>query len=491
MVKVVIGDETQLKLVEKRLVDSALPSQVGLVIGKLSSSLDRGFVYDLVPTPLNDAGEPPCSVINGAGEDNKNKKKSSSSKSRPQTEFSALFVDNDWVSEHGRQVSRMLLGGMKVIGIYIWIEENLFKNSTSTLCQTVRGFSEAASSIVDCNDRLLIHISYGTLRWSCRNCSVTANISSTSTRPCDFKMGKVFGPLQTFRCTYNFDVRLPIRHGDEVSMERLFDMLHDVIANQAKELDNAKALINGKLVTGDDDLCVSDDFHEESVTQPLIIQVFVLFEACIQKRIFGVLHFRGSVCSLSYLNSKEPLSQALVDIKEDIVRSLRSRLDILRDEGVNVSGTDPRIPRKPMRLPFPRRVFVPWAEGAYICDHIQLSETPEVVKDRCRELMSVEIPADDDAASEILEPESEAVSVETRSSKNVWDVLKRSGGGGGGGAGYGRRREGGGGGGGEKNGDGDVGGGRGGGFEAIGVAFLVVFVSVLLGFLLHFCKDML
>ncbi|KAL0439606.1 UNVERIFIED_CONTAM: hypothetical protein Slati_2443600 [Sesamum latifolium] len=103
MVKAVIGDETQLKLSEDRLTRSVVPSQVGLVIGKLSSKLDRGFVYDLVPTPPNDAGEAPCSIIDGAGESNKNKKKISV-KAKSEPESSALFIDKDWVSEHARQV---------------------------------------------------------------------------------------------------------------------------------------------------------------------------------------------------------------------------------------------------------------------------------------------------------------------------------------------------------------------------------------------------
>lgn len=130
MVKAVVGDEPQLKLAENRLTGSGLPSQVGdiqhfsligigfiaclqmfnfeflqvgLVIGKLSPKLDKGFVYDLVPTPPNDAGDPPCSVVGGTGENDRNKKKNSS-KSKTQPDASALSVDIDWVSEHARQV---------------------------------------------------------------------------------------------------------------------------------------------------------------------------------------------------------------------------------------------------------------------------------------------------------------------------------------------------------------------------------------------------
>lgn len=33
------------------------------------------------------------------------------------------------------QVSRLLVGGVKVIGIYVWVAEIVFKNSTLVLCQ--------------------------------------------------------------------------------------------------------------------------------------------------------------------------------------------------------------------------------------------------------------------------------------------------------------------------------------------------------------------
>lgn len=74
---------------------------MGLVIGKLSSALDRGFVYNLVPTPPNDAGEPACSLVGAAKDD---KKKGSKSKSQSTSDSSSLAIDKDWVAEHARQV---------------------------------------------------------------------------------------------------------------------------------------------------------------------------------------------------------------------------------------------------------------------------------------------------------------------------------------------------------------------------------------------------
>lgn len=99
MVKAVVGEEAQLKLAEERLTKSGPAAQIGLVIGKVSSSLDRGFIFDLVPTPLNDAGEPACSIVGGANDDRKK-----GTKGKSQADSSALFIDQDWVAEHARQV---------------------------------------------------------------------------------------------------------------------------------------------------------------------------------------------------------------------------------------------------------------------------------------------------------------------------------------------------------------------------------------------------
>lgn len=432
MVKAVVGEESQLQLAEDRLSRSSEPAQVGLVIGKLNSALDRGFVFDLVPTQ-NDAGQPACSVLEPAKD---NKKKGSKSKSQTSDSSSNLVIDKDWVAEHARQVSRMMVGGIKVVGIYVWASESAFKNSTMVLCQTVKGVAEAASTLEDDLDvRLLIHICYSPRRWTCRNCTLSSNITSSSLRPCDFKMGRVLTSLQTFKCLYNFDLRLPIYQEKTSKSETLVDVLYNGISNYVKELRGAKAVIDGNLVVNDE-ACTTEGLHEVELLLPFMKDMYI--EACSQKDVVGVVNFTGSLCSFSFLNSKEPISQAFADIKDDIIRSLRSRLDIICDEadedpgpidnGIKEAGNDLASEkpvsqlvlhslRKNCNLSLPRRVFVPWLAGTYICDYLQPSETLEVLKDHCVELMSMEAPND---ASKILEPEEEAIRVSTRS---FWDVV--------------------------------------------------------------------
>ncbi|XVE95145.1 hypothetical protein REPUB_Repub02eG0071200 [Reevesia pubescens] len=272
MVKAVVGEETQLQLAEDRLSQSSIPAQVGLVIGKLSSTYDRGFVFDLVPTPQNDAGQPACSVLEPAKD---NKKKGSKPKSHTSDTSSSLLIDKDWVAEHARQVSTMIVGGIKVVGIYVWASEAAFKNSIMVLCQTVKGVAEAASCLGDeLDERLIIHICYSPRRWTCRNCMLSSNITSSSLPPCDFKMGRVLTSLQTFKCVYNCDFRLPIYQEKTSKSETLTDVLHNGISVYAKELRGAKAVIDGNLVVSDE-TCITDGLHEVELLLPFTKDIYI------------------------------------------------------------------------------------------------------------------------------------------------------------------------------------------------------------------------
>ncbi|GMN40202.1 hypothetical protein TIFTF001_009426 [Ficus carica] len=383
----------------------------------------------LCPFTVNDAGEPACSVVEPSKDD---KKKGSKSKSQA-PDSSSLFIDKDWVAEHARQVSRMLLGGMKVVGIYVWVGDSAFKNSIIMLGQTVKAIADAAPLLeIDLDERILIHISYSPRRWTCRNCSLASNITSSNLRPCDFKMGKVLNSLQTFKCIYNFDLRLPI-YKNSSNVRTFTDALRHAISVHAKELNSAKAIIDGNLVVNDKP-CASDDLHEVELLLPFMKDASAEGS---QKEVTGVIAFSGSVCSFAYLNIKEPISQAVAQIKEDIILSLQSRLDIICDEadgdadpsdaetGEGSDGMTTKNPisqlslhllRKTCNLSLPRRVFVPWLADMLVCDYLQSSETIEVVKDHCKELLSMETKFE---SLTILKPEVEAPALMARS---FWDV---------------------------------------------------------------------
>ncbi|KAJ6851705.1 protein odr-4-like protein [Iris pallida] len=432
MVKSVIGEETQLKSLENRLFQTSIPAQVGIVVGKLNPNSDRAFVYDLIPTPPTDGGGPPCSLrsseVGGGGGGREKKKKGGSSVEPPPS----LSIDADWVAEHARQVSRMLMGGVHVVGVYVWASEASYKaTSPSLLSQTVRGVAQAAPWYErESDERLLVHISYGPSRWVCRICTV----ASANMQPCDFKMGKLLSSLQTYQCMYNFEIRLPIFHAVALDSNTFKNVLRLGIDRHAKDLQTAKALIDAKLVTEDQHIH-SEGLHKVELLLPFMRDVAP--EACSSDNVAGLIIFTGAICASAYLGPKEPVAQAVSDIKADILKSLRSRLDIVCDEAedkveltskIDMDASDDANKsihqiilhqlRKPYSLHFPRRVLVPWLAGVFICDYLQPLESFEDLKDRCREMMSMESSIE---SSSILELEKE----ETTSlvAKSFWDVV--------------------------------------------------------------------
>uniref|UniRef100_A0A1J3K7B4 Protein odr-4-like protein n=1 Tax=Noccaea caerulescens TaxID=107243 RepID=A0A1J3K7B4_NOCCA len=430
MVKAVVGEDTRLTSAEDRLSQSAIPAEVGLVIGKLSSALDRGFVFDLIPTPSNDDGNPACSVL----ETRDDKKKPSKSKSQS-SESSSLSIDSDWVAEHARQVSRMLLGGVKVVGIYVWASESAFKNSTMILCQAIKGVTDAIRHLdPGLDEALLIHICYSPRRWNCRTCLLNSSIISSSLRPCDFKLGRVLSSLQRFKCSYSFNFRLPIYSGGKSAARTFTEILRQELVIHAEELESANAMIDGDLVHNDEP-CNTEGEHEIELLCPFMKDSRADVSAA--KNVTGLLLFGGSIFSYAYLNAKEPVSQAIADIKADITRSMQSRLDIICDEAQDLNPADVgdneeaemskthisklifNSSTKACHLRLPRRVLVPWLAGPYLCDYLQPFETLEVVKERCVEFMSMEHSSLD--ASKISEVETETSLSVAESS--MWDVI--------------------------------------------------------------------
>ncbi|XP_052134840.1 uncharacterized protein LOC127753394 [Oryza glaberrima] len=413
MVKTVVGEEAQLKALEETLSASASPAQVGLVVGKLSASSDRALAYSLIPTPPTDSGAPACSLLRAAPNPKAAKAASSDASS-------SLDFDVDWVAEHARQVSRMLLGGMTVIGIYIWASEASFKaTSPAVLSQVLRAVSQVAPLYgTGVDERLLIHISYSPRRWACRIC----DMSSGRLRPCDFKYTKLLASLQTFRCTYNFEIRLPV-----VQAEPFKKVISKAISHLTKQVQNAKALIDGVLFLDDMD---------NTLEGPHNVEFLVPFknnlpaEECSLEGVAGLLLFAGSVSALAYLGPKESIAEVISDLKLDIITSLRSRLDIILDEADDDSTTNnlenslsqkaTQVVFHELRVPysfsFPRRILIPWLAGSYICDYLQQSETTEDAMERCKEVMSLEA---DMGNYSIVEPES--ASAATLGS--FWDVV--------------------------------------------------------------------
>jgi Odorant response abnormal 4-like len=77
---------------------------VGLVIGKLGATSEKGQVYALIPTPPTEGGDPACYFRSEGGGGRRDEKKKSSSKKRSNEAPQSIMIDGDWVAEHAHQV---------------------------------------------------------------------------------------------------------------------------------------------------------------------------------------------------------------------------------------------------------------------------------------------------------------------------------------------------------------------------------------------------
>lgn len=228
-------------------------------------------------------------------------------------------------------------------------------------------------------------------------------------------------------------MRLPIFHVGASESSTFREVLQIGIAHHAKELQNARALVDGKMA-GSEKYLTSDDTHTVELLLPFMNCSST--EACSLNEVAGLVVLTGSICATAYLGPREPISQAISDLKGDIISSLQSRLDIIYDDAddkVDMPGghdgelhTDAQKAihqlnlqeqRKSCGLQFPRRVLIPKSDGTVICDYLQPKETIEDLKDRCKEMMAMEAPIEDDM---IMEVETEAALVIANS---LWDLI--------------------------------------------------------------------
>ena len=153
------------------LADRA-PAHVGLCIGKLEVGA-RDFVLALVPFPdwnddvADDARTAPAAA--------KRKTLSASGDTSP------LNVDDDWIVEHATQVSRMLPGGLAVVGVYAFCSDASWRGSAPALTRAIVEVAEAEdergarspstrSRHQRCSERLVLHLSSDTRKLAAKRC---------------------------------------------------------------------------------------------------------------------------------------------------------------------------------------------------------------------------------------------------------------------------------------------------------------------------------
>eukprot|EP00899_Mesostigma_viride_P022322 jgi/Mesvir1/3274/Mv16406-RA.1 len=208
MPRSVLADEDVLRPYVESLLRCRATFEIGLLIGRAATSASsRDYLVGLVRAPPQ------------VGGDNSRR--------------SATYpVDADWISEHGRQLSRMLPGGLAVLGAYVYVPDAIFKAKLPEVVHALQALKESCgpasgrpaplasgiSAVANAaapgksvalggegtEEMLALHISAETGKFTAKSCT------PQEARPCEFKMGKVLASFTALTSGYQVALSVPL-----------------------------------------------------------------------------------------------------------------------------------------------------------------------------------------------------------------------------------------------------------------------------------------
>ncbi|XP_014842530.1 PREDICTED: protein odr-4 homolog isoform X1 [Poecilia mexicana] len=369
----------------------------GLLIGQ--STVQRDFVVMTTRTPQND-----------------------------ESADGGKSVDKEWVSEHARQVSRMLPGGLSVLGVFI-ISESDAKDTLTTLRQLVfsvenlisseRLWTPADDDVTDC---VTLHVNPKTRKTVCRTFDVKDPKSVA--KPADWKyQSGVCSSWTTVSCCLSVDLMVPLPENMAFT-RNMDDCLKEELKVWAQQIERGVCLIDGKKLPEDSELKAGQKKNvRQTISAQLLITPDVQTAADVVQRCGGCVSVRGAIHSRAFLHSNKPKAKLAEKLlKRDIVSTVATRVQMLLEEPQK-QNEENKGRKQTEQSCLPRRVFCPVKSTGplSVCDYQFSDEGLSEMTDRFKEMLDMDAAEEDlDATREIIAEviESEATEEEEPAEEN-------------------------------------------------------------------------
>ncbi|XP_033883767.2 protein odr-4 homolog isoform X1 [Acipenser ruthenus] len=328
----------------------------------------------------------------------------------PPKETQSDQVDEEWVVEHATQVSRMLPGGLAVLGVFLGAAPELSVQAQNILRRLVFAVEKSITKARlwklandEVHDRVALNISSETKKVLCRTFDVKDPKSSA--KPADWKYQTgLSASWPVLECNVEVDLQIPVP-ADSANRE-----LDKCIENGLKEwvrlIQQCSCILNGKVMGLDKDLL--DGTKKKAPPQQFVQQPFVVqflrpskfktddrSTALVQKS-SGTVVLKGVVHCKAYIHTNKPkVKDAVQALKRDVLNTVAIRSQMLfEDFLLNPEGYTEKGARTE-EYPLPKRVFVPLAgTGVTICDYMFKDEAPKDIQFRIKELLDLDVKAD-------------------------------------------------------------------------------------------------
>ncbi|XP_055897622.1 protein odr-4 homolog isoform X2 [Biomphalaria glabrata] len=359
----------------------------------------RNFVVHLTRTP--DPVEDEVSEENGEDESGDAATRNVTKKPDLVRPNSLDKLDEKWVYTHAKQVSRMLPGGLNVIGLFALAPSLMLKTSQSKLKQILYSLYKNLNKNVivsteTTTDRILLQLDTSTKKLSCT--TIDASDIKSAPKPSEWKYHS--GENQWVKLTSLVNLDIPICVSSESKHQTLIKQLQVGLVEFGDSIKRSIITFNGLIREPSESLLVlSDrkgrkDIHNASdsiITQDVVIYLPLeskdgLCEPKV-KTSQATINMIGTTVIRAFVSTKATVRDAIEAVKMDIIRSLMIRCELLCEEFNVTEGKQGSEVYDP-----PVRLFCQLPQcGLEVCDYVFQDEKQDEVKERIKELLDIEV----------------------------------------------------------------------------------------------------
>ncbi|XP_024408291.2 protein odr-4 homolog [Desmodus rotundus] len=320
-------------------------------------------------------------------------------------------MDEEWATEHAKQVSRMLPGGLLVLGVFIITTLEMGSDFQNALRRLVFAMEKSMSkkrlwnfTEEEVSDRVALHVCSSTKKIFCRTYDI--HDPKSSAKPADWKyQNGLSASWHSLECAVHINIHIPLS-ATSVSYT-LEKNTKNGLVRWAKQIENGVYLINGQVKAEDCDLlegqkkssrgnaqAISHSFDVRVLTQ-LLLNSDHRSTATVQV-CSGSVNLKGTVKCRAYVHSNKPkVKDAVQAMKRDILNTVADRCEILFEDLLLNEIPEKKDSEKEFHI-LPHRVFVPIPGSAVmLCDYKFGDESAEEIRDHFTEMLDHRIQIED------------------------------------------------------------------------------------------------
>ncbi|CAK6439638.1 unnamed protein product [Pipistrellus nathusii] len=321
-------------------------------------------------------------------------------------------LDEEWVTEHANQVSRMLPGGLLVLGIFIITTLEMGNDFQNTLRRLVFAVEKSMNkkrlwsfTEEEVSDRVTLHICSSTKKILCRTYDI--HDPKSSAKPADWKyQNGLSTSWLSLECTVHINIHIPL---STTSVSYTLEKnTKNGLARWAKQIENGVYLINGQVKAEECDLlegqkkprgnaqASSCSFDVRVLTQ-LLLNSDHRSTATVQI-CSGSVNLKGAVKCRAYIHSNKPkVKDAVQAVKRDILNTVADRCEILFEDLLLNEIPEKKVMNSEKEFHIlPHRVFVPIpGSTVMLCDYKFGDESAEEIRDHFIEMLDHRIQIED------------------------------------------------------------------------------------------------